>query len=90
MVASFTLIRDQLNHPDPKLPDWFKNQNAGKTIVGGYKVCLRSDGRVDYVFPMTQIPGVDEIIMEQVKSGWTYKPQPVPVCFLAQIKFLIR
>jgi protein TonB len=90
MVASFTLLASQLSHPDPHLPDWFRNQHANQMVKGIYKVCLRQDGHVSDVFPMTSIPGVDAVVIEQVKSSWTYKPQPVPVCFASVIQFKIN
>lgn len=90
MVAAFTLAKDQLSHPNPKLPDWYYEKNKGSTVKGMYKVCLRTDGHVADVSPMTPIPGVDAEVMAQIKSGWTYRPQPVPVCFAAVISFVIR
>jgi periplasmic protein TonB len=90
MVASITLLASQLSHPDPHLPDFFRNQHPNQVVRGVYKVCLRQDGRVSDVYPMTSIPGVDAIIIEQVKASWTYKPQPVPVCFASAITFKIN
>jgi protein TonB len=89
-VAGFTLIRDQLSHPQPNLPDYFKNQHAHQTVSGTYKVCLGNDGRVNSTSIMNAIGGVDESVMSQIRAGWTYKPQPVPVCFAAVVKFQIN
>ena len=90
MVASITLMAQQLSHPDPHLPDWFRNQHANQVVRGVYKVCLRQDGHVGDVFPMTSIPGMDQTVIEQIKSGWVYKPQPVPVCTASVIIFKIN
>jgi protein TonB len=90
MVASMTLMAQQLNHPDPHLPDFFRNQHPNQTVRGVYKVCLRQDGHVGDVFPMTSIPGMDQTIIEQIKAGWVYKPQPVPICTASVILFKIN
>jgi protein TonB len=90
MVASITLMAQQIHHPDPHLPDWFRNQHPNQTVRGVYKVCLRTDGKVGDVYPMTSIPGVDAMIIEQIKAGWVYKPQPVPVCTASVILFKIN
>jgi protein TonB len=90
MVAAFTLIAQQLQHPDPHLPDWFKNQHAGQTVKGTYKVCIRNDGHVMDVQPMQGIPGMDAEIAAQIKGSWVYKPQPVPVCFVSALTFKIN
>lgn len=89
-VAGFTLIASQLAHPNPQLPDWYRNQHPAQNIRGMYKVCLRNDGHVSNVYVMTSITGMDQIIIQQIKSGWLYKPQPVPVCFPAVVNFQIR
>jgi periplasmic protein TonB len=90
MVASITLMAQQLQHPDPHLPDWFRNQHANQTVRGVYKVCLRQDGHVGDVYPLTSIPGMDQTVIEQIKGGWVYKPQPVPVCTASVILFKIN
>ncbi len=90
MVASITLMAQQVNHPDPHLPEWFRNQHANQTVRGVYKVCLRTDGHVGDVYSMTSIPGMDSVVIEQIKAGWVYKPQPVPVCTASVILFKIN
>src|SRR5207248_1701836 len=90
MVASITLMAQQISHPDPHLPDYFRNQHPNQTVRGVYKVCLRTDGRISDVYPLTSIPGMDSLVIEQIKSGWVYKPQPVPVCTASVILFKIN
>jgi protein TonB len=90
MVAGFTLIASQLSHPNPQLPEWFKNAHPQQTVKGMYKVCLRNDGHVGSVYAMTSITGLDAVIIQQIKAGWLYKPQPVPVCFPAVLRFEIK
>ncbi len=90
MVAAFTLIKEQLQHPDPRMPEMFRTKFAGQTLRGMYKVCLRQDGRVSDVHVMTSLPGADDEVVNQIKAGWVYKPQPVPVCFVAAIQVTVR
>lgn len=90
MVASFTLAAQQLSHPEPHLPEWFTNQHPKQTIRGVYKVCLRTDGHIDSVTPMTSIPGVDQVVMDQIRTQWVYKSQPVPICTASALIFKIN
>lgn len=90
MVPSFTLVAQQIAHPEPRLPEWFLQQHATQTIKGTYKVCIQQDGRIGEVTTMVGIPGVDDVIVSQIKSGWVYKPQPVPVCTAAVIIYKIK
>jgi protein TonB len=89
-VASFTLIKDQLQHPDPRMPEMFRQKFAGQKLQGMYKVCLRQDGHVSDVSVMTSLPGADSDVINQIKAGWVYRPQPVPVCFVSVIKVEIK
>jgi protein TonB len=90
MVAAFTLAAQQLSHPDPRLPDEFKSSHPQQTVKGMYKVCIGTNGHISDVTPLTSIPGVDKTIIEQIRAGWTYKPQPVPVCTASVIVFKIN
>src|SRR5436309_1969533 len=85
MIASVgrhvaVLSASKLNAPDPHLPDWFRNQHAGQTLRGTYRVCIRQDGRVSDVYSIAGIPGADQAVIETVKSQWMFKPQGLPVC----------
>jgi hypothetical protein len=90
MVAGFTLIRDQVQHPMPRLPEWFKDAFSNEAVHGTYKVCLRTDGTVENVTLMNKLGEVDDEVMAQIRESWTYKPQPEPVCFVAVVKFMIN
>ena len=50
------------------------------------KVCVNNDGRVYQVNVLQSIPGGDDAVVGAIKQ-WTYKPQPVSVCFVANIIF---
>ncbi len=89
-VASFTLMAAQLQHPDPHLPEFFRNTHAHQTVSGRYRFCLRTDGQIGDVSVVSGIPGMDQTVISQIKSGWTYRPQPVPVCTVAVISFKIN
>lgn len=90
MVASFTLTAQQVSHADPHLTDAFKSAHPQQTVKGMYKVCIGTDGHITDVTPMTSIPGMDQTLIEQIKAGWTYKPQPVPVCTASVLVFKIN
>ena len=53
-------------------------------------VCLRTDGRVMSVGAMNGVPGLDGEISQQIQQSWVYKPQQVPVCFVAMVTFKIN
>ncbi len=89
-VAGFTLIAQQISHPDPHLPEWVKNQHHEPIVKGMYKVCIRNDGHISDVTPMTSINGADQTIGDQIRTSWVYKPQPVPVCFIAALTFKLQ
>jgi hypothetical protein len=90
MVASFTLAAQQLQHGEPHLPDWFKNQHAAETIKSTYKVCIGVDGKIASATPVAGIAAVDDVIVAFIKDNWLYKPQPVPVCTVAVLLFKIK
>ena len=58
-------------------------------IKGMYKVCIKNDGHISDVTPMTSIAGADAQITQQIVATWVYKPQPVPVCFIAALTFKV-
>lgn len=88
-VAGFTLIAQQLAHPNPHLPEAVMASRPHQDIKGMYKVCIKNDGHISDVFTMTGIPGADDQIAAQIKSSWVYKPQPVPICFVAALTFKV-
>lgn len=90
MVPMFTLMASVISAPDPHLTDEYKSAHPQQTVKGMYKVCIAADGHVTDVTAMTAIPGMDETIIQQIKSTWKYKPQPLPVCFGKPIMFKIN
>lgn len=90
LVPQFTLLRDQISHPQPSSPDWFRNQHPHQTLSGTYKVCIDNSGHISSVSIMNAIGGIDENIISQIKQGWVYKPQAMPLCFVSTIKLMIQ
>jgi uncharacterized protein (DUF2147 family) len=86
-VNQRTLDSQQLSHADPHLPANVRSQRSGTgdaRFMG--KVCVNTEGKVYSVNVLSGIPGGDESIVSTIKS-WTYKPQPVSVCFVANFVF---
>jgi hypothetical protein len=84
-VAARTLDSQQLNHPDPHLPDIVRAQRRGTGDARfTAKVCVNNDGRVYQVNVLSGIPGADDAIVGTIRQ-WTYRPQPVSVCFIQNL-----
>jgi hypothetical protein len=90
MVASFVLDGQRLSSPDPRLPEAVVSAHPGQQLKGTYRICVRQDGRVSDVTVLTPVPGADPAIIEQLKSSWIYKPQPLPVCTIRNFIFIIK
>jgi hypothetical protein len=89
-VPAFTLAAQQLTHPLPSLPEWFKQARPNQKVGGTYRVCIDGSGSVSSVDIVSQIGGVDGAIANHIRATWRYRPQPVPVCFSARVEFEIR
>jgi serine/threonine protein kinase len=86
-VAAHTLDSQQIVHADPQLPAFVRSQRKGTGDARFVaKVCVNNDGRVYQVNVLSSIPGADDAILNTIKQ-WSYKPQPVSVCFVANIVF---
>ena len=86
-VNARTLDGQQVFHPDPQLPAIVRSQRRGTGDARfAAKVCLGNDGRVYQVNVLSSIPGADDAIVSTIKQ-WAYKPQPVSVCFVANIVY---
>jgi protein TonB len=81
-VPPFVIARDQLEHPNPRMSEVFKQSHRGQTVSGMYKVCIGQDGHVFEVTPVKAIPGADDEIIGTIREEWLYKEQSVPVCFM--------
>src|SRR5215472_11325422 len=90
MVASFVLDGQRISSPDPRLPEAVLSAHPGQQLKGTYRICVRQDGRISEVTVLTPVPGADPAIIEQLKSSWVYKPQPLPVCTIRNFIFIIK
>ncbi|MDB4964542.1 MAG: Serine/threonine protein kinase PrkC, regulator of stationary phase [Myxococcales bacterium] len=86
-VNAHTLDSQQISHADPHLPEIVRIQRKGTGDARfAAKVCINNEGRVYQVNVLQSIPGADDAVVNAIKQ-WSYKPQPVSVCFVANIIF---
>lgn len=86
-VDARTLDGQQVSHVDPHLPEIVRIQRKGTGDASfAAKVCVNNDGRVYAVDVLRTIPGADAAVVDAIRS-WTYQPQPISVCFIANIVF---
>ncbi len=88
-VPHFAIKKDKLGGEMPHLPEAIKSRRRGSTVTGSYKICIDTSGYVSTVNPVGSVPGADEPIMATLR-GWTYRPQPVPVCFIENFQFVVE
>jgi protein TonB len=81
-VPAFAIAKDLLRQVAPRMSEVFHESHRGQTVTGLYKVCVDLDGSVYEVTPVKAIDGANDEIVDGIKTGWLYKPQQVPVCFL--------
>jgi serine/threonine protein kinase len=80
LVPSFVFDGQRISSPNPHLPEFFRDAHPRQVVRGAYRICVDTAGRVANVGVVTSIPGVDQAIIEQLKSTWVYKAQAVPIC----------
>lgn len=86
-INARALDNQQVSHAEPHLPDIIKIQRRGTGDARfAAKVCVNNDGKVFQVNVLSSIPGADDAIVNTIRT-WTYKPQPVSVCFVANIVY---
>ncbi|MFN2546981.1 MAG: PaxA [Myxococcales bacterium] len=81
-VPAFAIAKDMIRQMAPRMSEVFHQSHRGQTVTGMYKVCVDLDGSVYEVTPVKAIDGANDEIVDGIKSGWQYRPQQVPVCFL--------
>lgn len=64
---------------DPVLPDEIIAASRGKTLVGSYRICVKTSGSVLSVTPLISIAGADQAIMNVLK-GWKFQKLPLAIC----------
>lgn len=64
---------------DPVLPDELIATSHGKTLVGSYRICVKTSGSVLSVTPLISIAGADQVIKSVLKA-WKFQKLPVAIC----------
>ncbi len=89
-VPPHHLDNDAIFHPEPHLPEVIKAQRRGtEPPVFGARLCVDESGSVFQLQVIQSIPGADEAIVATLRQ-WRYRPQPIPVCFVANFQFDIE
>ena len=88
-MAGFVLDSQKLSGDQPHLPEFVLNREAGKKLVGTYKICVNKEGRVYDVTTVASITGADGSIHDTLRS-WRYKPQSSNVCASKVLSFQTR
>lgn len=86
---AFLIKKDKISGDLPRLPEVIKAQRKGSTVIGTYKICIDTSGRVSEVTPVASIPGADEQVMATLRT-WVFRPQPIPICFIDVFQFIIE
>ncbi|MGQ0504393.1 MAG: PaxA [Myxococcaceae bacterium] len=79
-IPGFIFEKQLLSSPAPQLPDEFTARHPGQTLRTVYRICVNTDGSVAEVSVVSGIPEVDQMLINQIRGAWKYRPQPVPVC----------
>ncbi len=74
---------------DPTLPDALIAASRGKTLVGSYRICVMTSGRVQSVTPLIGIAGADQAIMSVLK-GWKFQKLPSTLCKTQTFTFEVK
>jgi protein TonB len=91
VVASFVLDGQRVSFPDPHLPEnVVMTLQPGQALLGTYRICVGTDGRVTSVSVVSSVAGADAKVMEDIKKTWVYKPQPLPVCTIRNFRFVVK
>lgn len=84
------LIRKKPIHtPAPHLPDELKARYLNDLVLGAFKLCLGTDGRVSRIEPIIPVPGASRELM-QTLAGWRFEPLSVPICFVQTLEFRVN
>ncbi|MFO0735836.1 MAG: hypothetical protein U0270_08150 [Labilithrix sp.] len=91
MVPSFVFDKERLTAPDPHLSDDYKNKHPKTTAQSRYRICVGQDGRVTEISTLQPLGGTeDDNVIRQIRGGWTWKPQPLPICTVRVFSFVIN
>lgn len=89
-VPAHALDAQVIFRPDPHLPEVVKTQRRGMgEVMFTAKVCIDREGKVFEIHVLQGIAGADEAILATIRQ-WRYKPQPIPLCFIANWVFTVE
>lgn len=86
-VPPHKLDEQRLFGSDPHLPSMLIRERRGEhglTFIA--RMCVDQSGNVSQVSVLQSLPGADADIIGTLRR-WRYKPQPIPVCFMANFVF---
>ena len=89
LKPAFLLKSQKTGGSDPHLPEVIKAQRKGQTVQGTYKICIEQSGQVKEVTTVSSIPGADDAVISSLRT-WTFKAQPIPVCTMWVIQFIVE
>lgn len=89
-VPAHTLDAQVVFRPTPHLPQavLLQHRNVGELVFVA-KVCIDREGKVFEINVIQGIAGGDDAVLSTVRQ-WRYKPQPIPVCFIANWVFTVE
>jgi hypothetical protein len=80
---------EPLQGDDPTLPDEVVAVSRGQTLVGRYRICVTTAGRVYSVKPVVSIAGADQAIIAVLKS-WKFQRLPTDLCQTQTFTFEVQ
>lgn len=89
LLPAIQIRKEAIELPTPHLPNFVKARLRGQVITARYKICLAEDGTPSGIDVVQGITDADEEII-RVVSGWRFKPQPVPICFMQNFEYHIE
>ncbi|HEX4457362.1 MAG TPA: hypothetical protein VIA18_05305, partial [Polyangia bacterium] len=88
--AAYQIATERIAGADPHLPDAVKRRLSGKPEQSfSARICVGTDGAVADVTVLRGIAGADDSLVATLRE-WKYAPQPIPVCFVAQLVFSVE
>jgi hypothetical protein len=80
----------RLSGEDPHLPEAVRRRVRGQPDVSFQaRICVDKAGAVSDVAVLQGVDGANEALQATLRQ-WRYEPQPIPVCFVAQLIFSVQ
>lgn len=87
-APKITIKKSPLYTPSPHLPRQVKALYDRDLVIGVFKVCLGTNGRVSSITPIIPIPGASRDVMQTLAS-WRFEPLSVAICFAQTLEFRV-